>query len=144
MKIYNNQGPQNVIKSGQKTDKPVSGPDFRDLLEAQLQEVSSTSAVTPPLETGAINQVSPALRVEGLSVAEATIKSLDSFGSALGNLDLPEEALEPLVETLEEETSSLLEVKQQLPADDPLADLLDRVASVSYAEAAKYRRGDYQ
>ncbi len=49
-----------------------------------------------------------------------------------------------MVEALEEDTGSILGLKEKLPAEDPLAKLLDRVATVSYVEAAKYRRGDYQ
>lgn len=44
---------------------------------------------------------------------------------------------------MEEGAVGLMSVKDQLPADDLLGQLLDRVATVSYLEAAKYRRGDY-
>jgi hypothetical protein len=88
--------------------------------------------------------VPAALRIESLSVAEATINSLESLGTALNNLRLPAEDLAPLVEALEEETGSILDLKGKLPAEDPLARLLDRVASISYVETAKFRRGDYQ
>lgn len=143
MKIDTIQGLQNSNKTAQKTEKPVSGADFKNLLEAQLQSVSST-APSAPLGSAEAVQVAPAVRVESLAVMETTINSLESFGAALNNLSLPGETLEPFVQALEEETSSLLELKKQLPADDPLTKLLDRVAAVSYNEAAKYRRGDYQ
>ncbi len=141
MKINNIQGSQTVI-SEQKTSQPVSGADFKNLLEAQLQSVSSSPSVLS-VSPAAVSQAPAALRVEGLSVAEATMTRLESFGTALNDLSLSGESLEPFVEALEEETSAILQLKQQLPEEDPLNKLLDRVASVSYVEAAKYRRGDY-
>jgi hypothetical protein len=62
----------------------------------------------------------------------------------LNNLEFSARDLEPFVEALENETQSILELKKQLPGQDSLSHLLERVATVSYIEAAKYRRGDYQ
>lgn len=143
MKIYTNQGPQDIIKQGQKTSEAVSGAEFKNILEQRLQAVSGASPVSPVSETAAVH-VPPALRIESLSVAENTINSLELFGSALKDLHLPGNSLEPFVEALEEETGSILQLKDQLPPEDPLAQFLDRVASISYVEVAKYRRGDYQ
>lgn len=143
MKITTLQGTYRVNQSGQKDGQPLSGADFKQLLEAQLQSVASATPATNVTPAAAL-QVPPALRLESLTLAETTMNSLASFGEALGDLSLPGESLLPFVESLEEETSSLLSLKEQLPTDDPLARLLDRVASVSYVETAKFRRGDYQ
>lgn len=143
MKITTLQGTYRVNQSGQKDGQPLSGVDFKQLLEAQLQSVASAVPATNVASAAAL-QVPPALRLESLALAETTMTSLASFGEALGDLSLSGESLLPFVESLEEETSSLLSLKEQLPADDPLARLLDRVASVSYVETAKFRRGDYQ
>ena len=70
--------------------------------------------------------------------------TLESFGSALNNLEFSAKDIEPFVDALENETQSILELKKQLPEQDPLSLLLERVATVSYIETAKYRRGDYQ
>ncbi len=143
MKIHDLQGTQPTVGSEKKASNPVSGAQFKSMLEAQLQAVSSPGAVSPASPVTATSQVPVALRVESLSVVEATINNLETFGTALQNLEVDSQSLEPFVETLEEETSSMLRLKEQLPADDPLSQLLDQVASVSYNEAAKYRRGDY-
>ena len=68
---------------------------------------------------------------------------LESFARGLADLDLDADALQPLVEALEDGTTTLLDIREQLPADDPLAVLIDRVTTVSYIETEKYRRGDY-
>ncbi|RJX31431.1 MAG: hypothetical protein C4531_07600 [Desulfurivibrio sp.] len=144
MKITNLQGLQNIGQAEQKRSKPLSGADFKDLLDAELLSGVSSAAAGSATQISSAGQVPIGLRIESLSVAETTINSLESFGSALNDLRLPAEDLEPLVEALEEEAGSILDLKEKLPAGDPLAKLLDRVATVSYVEAAKYRRGDYQ
>jgi hypothetical protein len=144
MKITNKLGTPTIGQTEQKNSKPLSGADFKNLLESQLQSISGSAGAVAATRLAAASSVPASLRIESLSVAEATINSLESFSDALNNLQLPAEDLAPLVEALEEETGSILDLKGKLPAEDPLARLLDRVASLSYVEAAKYRRGDYQ
>ncbi|MBI4791583.1 MAG: hypothetical protein HY789_02335 [Deltaproteobacteria bacterium] len=144
MKITNNLGTPAIGPSDPKNSKPLSGNEFKNFLESQIQSVSTTAKTGAAAKVAALSIVPAALRIEGLSVAEATINSLESLGTALSNLQLPAEDLAPLVEALEEETGSILDLKGKLPAEDPLARLLDRVATISYVETAKFRRGDYQ
>jgi len=144
MKITNNLGTPTISPAEPKNSKPLSGNEFKSFLESQIQSVSSSAKTGAAAQVAALSMVPAALRIESLSVAEATINSLESLGTALNNLRLPAEDLAPLVEALEEETGSILDLKGKLPAEDPLARLLDRVASISYVETAKFRRGDYQ
>lgn len=143
MKIQNLQGTQYTGKPERPKNQSGASVDFQQLLETQLAS-AAPSSTTQAANTVDAPQVAPLLRVESLSLAEETIGNLDSFGQALENLSLTEESLLPFVESLEEETASLLSLKEQLPPDDPLAKLIDRVASVSYVQTAKFRRGDYQ
>ena len=135
-------------KSAKKTKKSVA-PGFFELLEGQLAPAGETGEAAAAAATG---QTAPAkeassiparLRIEGLSLSENTINMLESFARALENLDLDEDDLRPLVEALETDTTTLIDIREQLPEDDPLARLIDRVAAVSYIEAEKFRRGDY-
>lgn len=144
MKITNKLGTPAISPAEPKNSKPLSGNEFKSFLESQIQSVSSSAKTGAAAQVAALSMVPAALRIESLSVAEATINSLESLGTALNNLRLPAEDLAPLVEALEEETGSILDLKGKLPAEDPLARLLDRVASISYVETAKFRRGDYQ
>ncbi|MBU0729090.1 MAG: hypothetical protein KKE17_01150 [Proteobacteria bacterium] len=129
--------------SGIKFNRADGTTDFQKLLENQLQTISETKNTTGPAHVVRPLAVPPSLRIEGLTVTESTLKNLDSYCSALKNLKNSTSALEPFITAIEEETSALIAVKGQLPEDDPLAKLLDRVAAVAYLETAKYRRGDY-
>lgn len=133
--------------SEQKTvnkTKSVSATSFFDLLTDQLEPL------TPPTTTEQTEAIAnecliPAdLRLAGISTSENTIDLLESLGQALGNLQLTASDLLPLVEALEGDTTALLDIKEQLPQHDPLAQLIDRVTTISVIEAEKFRRGDYQ
>ena len=105
-----------------------------------VMDVSDTAPVAQVQER---QQGSPELRLQGVQMTEATIDSLESFAKALEDVTLSPKELEPFITALEEENQGLLDIKEQLPADDPLAKLIEQVAAASYLETAKYRRGDY-
>lgn len=138
-------GPQG-IKNNTSVGKPAassSGVDFQKLLEEQLQGTTSTSPLRESAPLTPLADVSPALRVEGLSLSESAIEDLESFGVALENKDLSATDLAPYVDSMEEKVAGMLSLREQLPPGDQLSVLLDRVATATYLEAAKYRRGDY-
>ncbi|MDH5299232.1 MAG: hypothetical protein OEV91_09465 [Desulfobulbaceae bacterium] len=139
-------GPQGVRKNSSAGKAAASATiiDFQSLLAEQLRggaPAAEPAGQAAPLAVAA--PVSPALRLEGLSLTETAIDTLESFGSALGNKALSPAELAPYADAMEEEAVGLMSVKNQLPAGDLLGQLLERVATVTYLEAAKYRRGDY-
>ncbi|MDD5758724.1 MAG: hypothetical protein PHI06_06540 [Desulfobulbaceae bacterium] len=129
-------------KSSNKA-KAVSSTSFFDLLTDQLQGPEETQVLNQAEALTTENPVPAELRLAGLSMSENTIDLLESFSQALGELRLSASDLLPLVEALEDDTTTLLDIKEQLPQHDPLAQLIDRVATVSTIEAEKFRRGDY-
>lgn len=145
MKIKRAQGTGQTSSAGKaKKSAESSALDFRHLLQAQMQEgiqdVDSTAAVAHVQER---EQGSPELRLQGVQLTEATIESLESFAQALENTSLSTKDIEPFIAALEEETQGLLDIKEQLPDNDPLGKLIEQVAAATYLETAKYRRGDY-
>ena len=136
-------------------NKPISGKpakkkagsaqdiSFGSLLEGQLQPIHETPQATATESISESSSVSSSTRLAGLTLSEKTIDILAAFSEALENLSLSSENLQPIIEELEGETTALLDIKEQLDADDPLAELLDRIAAVAYLETEKYRRGDY-
>lgn len=123
--------------------KPGHRTSFFDLLTDQLQPSEGAQAVTSTEALTADVQIPAELRLAGLSMSESAIDLLESFQEALGNLRLSAKDLLPLIEALEGDTTTLLDIKEQLPKHDPLSQLIDRVATISAIEAEKFRRGDY-
>ncbi|MDA8163759.1 MAG: hypothetical protein M0017_01815 [Desulfobacteraceae bacterium] len=143
MKINEALQSQQITATKQGVGTAAAGIDFQRLLAGELQKALAGQPVQEAAGVVAAPQAAPAVRLEGLAATEETIGTLDAFAGALEDRRFSAEALEPFVSALEENTVSLLAVKNQLPAADPLASVLERVATVAYLESAKYRRGDY-
>lgn len=145
MKI--NQLPPNgyLNKTSAKSTTPSTGLDFKQLLDSRLPAAAetATASVGASSTLGASSAVSPSLRVEGLALTETTINTLEAFGNALGNVNIPTEALTPYLGALEENKNAISSLQAQLPSNDPLAKLLEQVAAVTSLEMEKFRRGDY-
>ncbi len=135
-------GQANINKTGSKSSTQSAG-NFQELLQNELTAAKQSEKTAAASAVQASQQVPPQLRIAGLNVSESTISTLDAFSSALADQRFTMAELEPFASALEEGTAALLDLKKQLPQDDPLAQLLDRVATVSYLESSKFRRGDY-
>ncbi|HIJ79251.1 MAG: hypothetical protein OEY01_09565 [Desulfobulbaceae bacterium] len=136
-------GQQGLGKTDTKANK-AGATKFDDLLRNEMQSLTQSEKTEPTAQVSPVpNQTPAGLRTEGLTMSESTIDTLDSFSAALADPRFSARDLEPYAAALEDDTAALIEMKKQLPIDDPLAALLDRVATISYLEAAKFRRGDY-
>ncbi|MBU2537444.1 MAG: hypothetical protein KKH22_03325 [Proteobacteria bacterium] len=133
---------QQDVSTVAKNSTATSGPSFQDILEQELAAAKSFSSSDIPA-VSATAQIPAALRLDSLALAEDTISTLENFSAALGNSSFSAQDLEPFAAALEDETAALVSLKNQLPANNPLSALLERVATASYVEAAKLRRGDY-
>lgn len=145
MKIQHIAGQTPVVSP--TTTQPASGRavDFQNLLASRLAAMQESAPTTASRPTAALSAIiPPALRLAGLDLTETTLDTLDAYGKALGNTAIDGAGLEPFIAAMEDETAGLLDLKQQLPIDDPLAKMLEQVATVTFLESAKFRRGDYQ
>lgn len=145
MKISKAKGPAGPGKGGKagKSTSSSTAVDFRQLLQAQLDSVVPVQQNAPVAEVVERQESSPQLRLQGVQLAEATIDSLDSFAQVLADASLSADELEPFIAALEEESQGLIDIKEQLASDDPLAQLIEQVASTCFLETSKFRRGDY-
>ncbi|MHB1185000.1 MAG: hypothetical protein ACYC4A_09925 [Desulfobulbia bacterium] len=135
-------GQQNASTIGTGST-PAKGASFQEILAQELTAAKSTPTA-PAMAAAAVAAPSPAaLRLDGISLAEETINTLEKFSAALGNPSFSAQDLAPFASALEDDTAALVALKNQLPENNPLAPLLERVATASYVEAAKLRRGDY-
>ena len=129
--------------SSAKKSSSTSSLDFRQLLQGQMSPVHDVATTTPVSEVQEREQGDPQVRMQGVKLTESTIDSMDSFAKALADQSLPESDLEAFVTRLEEDALVLVDIKEQLPDTDPLAELIERVSAACYLETAKFRRGDY-
>ena len=134
-------GQQDVSNLG-KNSASATGTSFQDILAQQLA-ASKSPAIPAMAAASAATPISAALRLDGISLTEDTINTLEKFGAALSNPAFSAQDLEPFAAALEDETAALINLKNQLPGNNPLSALLERVATASYVEATKLRRGDY-
>jgi len=134
-------GQQDVSTIG-KSSASTTGPSFQEILAQELAAAKST-ATTGIATVSAAAPIPAALKLDGLTLTEDTINTLEKFGTALGNPAFSAQDLEPFATALENDTAALVNLKNQLPANNPLSSLLERVATASYVEATKLRRGDY-
>jgi hypothetical protein len=142
MKIQGIKGQRTEDKGTVKKARSSEKSTFFSLLEGQLHPTAPTTSVQPADFSD--NSTVPAqLRLDGVFISENTIDLLESFENCLGNTDISLEDLTPIIDALELGTTSLLDIKEQLSADDPLAQLIDQVATISIVETEKFRRGDY-
>jgi hypothetical protein len=120
----------------------AAGSSFQEILAQELAAAKSqtSTALTAASPTA---PVPAALRLDSLSLAEDTINTLEYFSTALADPSFDAQDIEPFAAALEDETAALISLKNQLPGNHSLSALLERVATVSYVEAAKLRRGDY-
>lgn len=134
-------GQQDVASTG-KGSAQVAGASFQDILAQELAAAKSP-ATTAIAAASATAPIPAALRLDGISLTEDTINTLEKFSAALGNPAFSSQDLEPFADALENDTAALINLKNQLPGNHPLSALLERVATASYVESAKLRRGDF-
>ncbi|MCK5437012.1 MAG: hypothetical protein KAI90_03320 [Desulfobulbaceae bacterium] len=121
----------------------VSDFSFQRVLESRFKAPAGIEDVAQTTKVGEPGAASAQTRLNGLTVTETTLDAMESFSHALGNTNFSADDLEPYASALEEHTLALLTIKDRLPENDHLAKLLDRVATVSFVESTKFRRGDY-
>jgi hypothetical protein len=135
---------QRIAAKGKSGKEKVKDSGFFDLLAGELAPPAATVSVP---ESGVVPETSTlplGIRLNGVRLSESSIDLLEHFGRALGNLELKADDLAPMVQALEGDTTALLDIREQLPPDDPLARLIDQVTTISYIETEKFRRGDYR
>lgn len=143
MKITAITPEQQDVSSLGKNSASTTGASFQDILARELAVAKSQAAAPAMAATSASAPIPAALKLDSISLTEDTINTLEKFSAALGNPAFSAQDLEPYAAALEDETAALVTLKNQLPGNNPLSALLERVATASYVEAAKLRRGDY-
>lgn len=143
MKITKNNQTAKGKGSASRKSSVTPSVDFRQLLQGQMQPVQDVASTDQVGKVQEREQADPQVRMQGVKLTESTIDSMESFATALADQTLAEDDLQAFVARLEEDTQVLVDIKEQLPKNDPLAELIERVSAACYLETAKFRRGDY-
>jgi hypothetical protein len=83
------------------------------------------------------------LRAEGVQAAEKALNLLEQYQRAIGNPRATLREIDPLVQSLAEETRGLNRWMENLSPSDPLKKIMTEVGVLSSTEIGKFSRGDY-
>ncbi|MEJ2071626.1 MAG: hypothetical protein P8X65_09720 [Syntrophobacterales bacterium] len=76
-------------------------------------------------------------------MVDAVLSRLEIFQEALARPDLSLKSLDFLVQALEKDSTHLDSLARSLSADDPLRQIVEEAAALTWAESSKFKRGDY-
>jgi hypothetical protein len=83
------------------------------------------------------------LRSQGVQAAEEALNLLEQYQRAIGNPRATLREIDPLVQSLAEETRGLNRWMENLSPSDPLKKIMTEVGVLSSTEIGKFNRGDY-
>jgi hypothetical protein len=122
-----------------------SGRDnFAECLEGAIssrQTQEGPQALGGPAPVAGVDQVEPTGAAP--EMVEAVLSRLEIFQEALGRPDLSLKSLDPLVQALEKDSTNLDSLAQSLSADNPLRQIVEEAAALTWTESSKFNRGDY-
>lgn len=115
--------------------------------ECLKQAISSRQQQEGPQALGGPSPVAGVANLEPTGVAremvEAVLSRLEIFQEALARPGLTLKSLAPLVQALEKDSHNLDSLARSLPADNPLRQILEETAALTWTESCKFTRGDY-
>lgn len=115
--------------------------------ECLKQAISSRQQQEGPQALGGPAPVAGVANLEPTGVAremvEAVLSRLEIFQEALARPGLTLKSLAPLVQALEKDSHNLDSLARSLPADNPLRQILEETAALTWTESCKFTRGDY-
>ena len=76
-------------------------------------------------------------------MVDAVLSRLELFQEALARPDLSLKSLDSLVQGLEKDSKHLDSLARSLSADNPLRQIMEEAAALTWTESSKFKRGDY-
>jgi hypothetical protein len=162
MEIKEVLGPAAPIFSRTKREQsPSSGADFQTVLEgATLNRNTGDKKAQPigpgqgieagfaPITSAAVNVlfgVDSATRteMESVNAAERVIDLMERYRHALADPGTSLKSIEPLIQSLSQETGRLSRLSEILPCSESLREITTEAGIVSSLEIEKFYRGDY-
>jgi hypothetical protein len=155
MKVYENQGPilptnhKKAHKNGAQED---AFQKIMDQMQAQVeaqQNEDATIEAMPQMQgvqiVQGIEKAGQATSAKEMVLNELrhTLDMVDIYAEKLGNTSLPVDALDPLIENLDERLQNLKNMESDKGLPDKLRPIVNDVVVTLGTEIAKSKRGDY-
>jgi hypothetical protein len=85
----------------------------------------------------------PQVRSQGIKAAENALSLLERYQEAIADPQMTLKKVDPLVQSLSQNVNDLTSLSDQLPASDPLKEIIREIGIVSMVEVQKFNAGEY-
>ena len=113
----------------------------KDKFAECLQEAISSRQQQEGIQ--ALGGPAPVTGVELEPTVDAVLSRLEIFQEGLARPDLNLKSLDSLVQALEKDSKHLDSLARSLSADNPLRQIVEETAALTWTESSKFKRGDY-
>ncbi len=136
------------VSGPQKPDKSKAGLFQQNLEAARAKQPTSDLQVTDPTPLGEIRaSVFPTISTASAGIVDKTenlLRMMESYSEEIKNPKKSLRDIEPLIESIHKEASTLAaEADQKVPNDSALKRIVNEFAVTANVEYMKFYRGDY-
>lgn len=136
----------NGIKNGSADKKAQGAGAFSKLLDQMSETGASrqTNDTAPVFNTPFVqNPVQSSAQSDALAAGSEAIQLIEHLSVMLTQNSDPAYNLQPMAAALKDEVSALTELRDALPAEDPLRGAIDEISALSMVASMKIERGDF-
>lgn len=126
--------------SGAGTDKDKFAECLKEAISSRHQQGGPQALGGPAPVTGAADLEPTGAAQE---MVDTVLSRLEIFQEALDRPGMTLKSLAPLVQALEKDSHHLDSLARSMPADNPLRQIVEEAAALTWTESCKFKRGDY-
>ena len=126
--------------SGAGTDRDKFAECLKEAISSR-QPQEGLQALGGPTPVAVVADLEPTGAVQ--EMVETVLSRLEIFQEALDRPGLTLKSLAPLVQALEKDSHHLDSLAKSLSTDNPLRQLVEEAAALTWTESCKFTRGDY-
>ena len=116
---------------------PGNGPGKDNFAECLQEAISSRQ------QQEGVQALGGPAPVTAPEMVDAVLSRLEIFQEGLARPDLNLKSLDSLVQALEKDSKNLDSLARSLSADNPLRQIVEETAALTWTESSKFKRGDY-
>lgn len=116
---------------------------FAECLEEALssRQPQGAQALGGPAPVAGVADLEPTGAAQ--EMVETVLSRLEIFQEALDRPGMTLKSLAPLVQALEKDSQHLASLARSLSTDNPLRQIVEEAAALTWTESCKFTRGDY-